>query len=140
MVVFRNRAEGSRGLVGVKFSIDEASTVCVGSKDRAVHVELVDLLEREPFSLRDTEEGEQEAQGATRSPDEENVRTQACFARADIDQVGRGVADGEVQGPVGCSGHGHGFGSDGQWVNFTGHNPGDGSPSSRERANVNANQ
>jgi hypothetical protein len=38
--------------MSIELAIDESAAIGIGAEDRAVHVQLVDLLERQTFGLR----------------------------------------------------------------------------------------
>ncbi len=75
-------------------------------------IQLVDLLEGQALGLVDHEVDEGDAQEAASEPDEEDLGLQVGVAGAEVDEVGRRVGDGPVEEPVGCGGHGEGFGAD----------------------------
>jgi hypothetical protein len=65
VVVFGDRAQGRGGMVGIELAVDEPLAVRVRPEDGAVHVELVNLLERESLGLRNTKDKEKENESDT---------------------------------------------------------------------------
>ena len=140
---------------------DEFLAVARGGKGRGVLVEEVDLLEGESLGLKsahgksaydsksyqqaetylgNAEEREDNTARACRAPNEEHLGLETCGARSNIDEVGCGVADGEVPEPVGRNSERHGLGTDVQGEDFTNDDPGDGAPCRSEGGNVDANE
>lgn len=113
---------------------EHLGTVLVRLDDARLAVEEVNLLERETLGLGDAEVREDQASGASGTPDEEHLDTET--SRLDtrgtvgglVDEVRGGVSDTKVPEPVGGDGEGHGLGSDGEGEEFTGEHPDDGTP------------
>lgn len=61
-------------------------------------------------------------------------------AGGNVDEIGSGVANGEVPEPVGCNGKGHGLGTDVEREDLTNNDPGDGAPGGGEGSNVDAHE
>lgn len=119
---------------------NELTTIPYGGDWCRVLIEEVDLLEGESLGLGDAEEGEDDAAGTRRTPDEEDFRLEVGVSWAGVDKVGGSVADGEVPEPVGGRAEGDSLGTDVERVDLTDDDPGDGAPCGGEGGDVDADE
>lgn len=103
-------------------------------------VELVDLLEGKTLGFVDQGPDEKDTDEAASTPQEEDLDTHVGVAWARVNHVGRGVADGKVEEPVGGSRHGKGLGADLERENLTSDDPGDWAPRAGEEEDVDADK
>lgn len=97
----------------------------------ALGVQLVHLLQAEPFGLIDQGPNEEGADKTKGTPDEEHFGLEVCIARTAIDHVGGRVGDRPVEEPVGRCRYREALGSYLQREEFACHNPCNRSPVER---------
>jgi len=120
--------------------LNQLGAVGSGSPRGGVLVEQVNLLKGQTLGLWDTEVGEDQASETGGAPDEEDLDLEVGAAGASLDEVGGGEGEGPIPEPVRGSGEGHTLGTDVEGENFTGDDPGDGTPGGGEEGNVDAGE
>jgi hypothetical protein len=99
---------------------------------------LVDLLERQTLGLRNEEVGEEDAEGASGTPDEEHLRAEVALVL--VNHVRGDVANDKVPEPVGGGGEGDTLSTDGKREDLADDDPSGRAPSGGEEKDVDAHE